>query len=874
MSKAKNQEADQKSRGRCGLSSWSHRRPFSDGGIGREFVSGKPPSLARRSRKMSLARSKRASVRAPTTPHGHMTGSDPGAKPAHQRHLFQGHLDRLAAGDGRWRLQGVATTRRSLERLGPDSIPVQGSGGEALLLGRGERPRAHAFISVDGPTDIMRCEGRVPTPLPSRRHDISCRIIGFSASPSSSHQYSPVEDEKTADDLADQKTLETRKPLTPVEAKEEQSESKPAVKDESKEKEESKGNDESQGHDDRKDREEDKIKYSPVEDGTGDEELDEEEEEEEEVESEYSPTEASTSSDDSEESEKVPVDSEADTDDGSSDDFSSDDDTKAKKEQSESKPADEDETKDKEESKGNDESQGNDDRKDRDEEKIKYLPIEDGAGDEELDEEEEEEEVESEYSPTEASTSGDDSEESENVPEDSEADTDDGSSEDFSSDDDTKPTPSAADLGPARANRSQLSPNGVPSPSWKPGAAELGRRDSVGLPADVADGRVGEHHPAETLPELDELALDTYYQVIHPTLPLLPNSRSRLRSRLAHCPATLREAFLDALGAVAHSSSSTTSELHRPRKAADLLAAYHETGDSKATPVEAKKEQSESKPADEDETKEKEESNGKDESKGHDDRKDRDEEKIKYLPIEDGAGDEELDEEEEEEEVESEYSPTKASTSGKPVPAATTPRSRRTFRRTAKQTRTMARQTTSHRMTTRKSPKSATRTPADSSKNTKEKSGQKKRAAGTSSGTEESVRRKKVEKDGHVNMKKTGGLTTSGSRRTAAYRKTKVHITRRRSRGFDENMVSVTAAGRGQILAAGNPVMRALKKMKSKSAIRDTKEIRQRICAILGRGHRTGGVLLGKRSFSGNSKGATGPSSASNSPNASAPRPI
>ncbi|KAI9805989.1 MAG: Glucose-responsive transcription factor [Phylliscum demangeonii] len=140
-----------------------------------------------------------------------------------------------------------------------------------------------------------------------------------------------------------------------------------------------------------------------------------------------------------------------------------------------------------------------------------------------------------------------------------------------------QPTPSAADLGPARVNRSQLSPNGVPSPSWKPGAAELGRRDSVGLPADVADGRVGEHHPAETLPELDELALDTYYQVIHPTLPLLPNSRSRLRSRLAHCPATLREAFLDALGAVAHSSSSTTSELHRPRKAADLLAAYHET---------------------------------------------------------------------------------------------------------------------------------------------------------------------------------------------------------------------------------------------------------------------------------------------------------
>ncbi|KAI9833081.1 MAG: hypothetical protein M1826_000448 [Phylliscum demangeonii] len=58
--------------------------------------------------------------------------------------------------------------------------------------------------------------------------------------------------------------------------------------------------------------------------------------------------------------------------------------------------------------------------------------------------------------------------------------------------------------------------------------------------------------------------------------------------------------------------------------------------------------------------------------------------------------------------------------------------------------------------------------------------------------------------------------------------------------------------------------------------MRAQKDIRQRNREILGRGHRTVGVLIGKRSFSGNSKGTTGPSSASTppAPGSSATRPI
>ena len=65
--------------------------------------------------------------------------------------------------------------------------------------------------------------------------------------------------------------------------------------------------------------------------------------------------------------------------------------------------------------------------------------------------------------------------------------------------------------------------------------------------------------------------------MIHLTFPLLSNSKSRLRSRLANCSVTLREAFLEALDAAVRSCSGSSvqssPDMHGTRKAADLLAA-------------------------------------------------------------------------------------------------------------------------------------------------------------------------------------------------------------------------------------------------------------------------------------------------------------
>ena len=67
-----------------------------------------------------------------------------------------------------------------------------------------------------------------------------------------------------------------------------------------------------------------------------------------------------------------------------------------------------------------------------------------------------------------------------------------------------------------------------------------------------------------------------YYNVIHPTFPLLPNTKARLRSRLANCPITLREAFLEALYAAVRSLPSSTApppDFQSTRKAVDLITA-------------------------------------------------------------------------------------------------------------------------------------------------------------------------------------------------------------------------------------------------------------------------------------------------------------
>ena len=66
-----------------------------------------------------------------------------------------------------------------------------------------------------------------------------------------------------------------------------------------------------------------------------------------------------------------------------------------------------------------------------------------------------------------------------------------------------------------------------------------------------------------------------YYGIIHPTYPILPTTRAKMLSRLVGCPATLREAFYEALHAAVRSYPS--SNVHNtdppsPRKASQLVA--------------------------------------------------------------------------------------------------------------------------------------------------------------------------------------------------------------------------------------------------------------------------------------------------------------
>ena len=70
---------------------------------------------------------------------------------------------------------------------------------------------------------------------------------------------------------------------------------------------------------------------------------------------------------------------------------------------------------------------------------------------------------------------------------------------------------------------------------------------------------------------------------MHPSLPILPHSRSALRARLAHCTASLRDAFLEALSVVVPSTASApagSSPIEARggdgggRKAYDLLATF------------------------------------------------------------------------------------------------------------------------------------------------------------------------------------------------------------------------------------------------------------------------------------------------------------
>ncbi|KAI9756210.1 MAG: transcriptional repressor general negative regulator of transcription subunit 4 [Chaenotheca gracillima] len=116
-------------------------------------------------------------------------------------------------------------------------------------------------------------------------------------------------------------------------------------------------------------------------------------------------------------------------------------------------------------------------------------------------------------------------------------------------------------------SRSQYSPNGGIQSHLQ------GMRENVTYDTDP---RIAEQDVGDGSFDWDEKAVDEYYRMIHPVLPLLPTTKERLHSRLSRCPATLREAFLEALYATTRGlpgSSIAPSDRQNIRKANDLIAA-------------------------------------------------------------------------------------------------------------------------------------------------------------------------------------------------------------------------------------------------------------------------------------------------------------
>ncbi|KAK0869368.1 Glucose-responsive transcription factor [Friedmanniomyces endolithicus] len=109
-------------------------------------------------------------------------------------------------------------------------------------------------------------------------------------------------------------------------------------------------------------------------------------------------------------------------------------------------------------------------------------------------------------------------------------------------------------------------------PFWRRGASHI-RHETSGLAYENDNGTT------ITAFDWDERVIDEYYRLIHQTFPLLPNSKQRLRQRLADCPASLREAFLVALDCLMRTFPTTTLPPNvgyhtASKRAAELLARY------------------------------------------------------------------------------------------------------------------------------------------------------------------------------------------------------------------------------------------------------------------------------------------------------------
>ncbi|KAI9790223.1 MAG: Glucose-responsive transcription factor [Candelina submexicana] len=136
-------------------------------------------------------------------------------------------------------------------------------------------------------------------------------------------------------------------------------------------------------------------------------------------------------------------------------------------------------------------------------------------------------------------------------------------------------------IGAPSGFQSQYSPNpanGTAYPSWKRGSPGDAQRQNTSMLYESSDMRVIDQEQIDTVVDWDEGTIDEYYRIIHETLPLLANSKSQLKCRLANCSVALREAFLEAVKAAVLPSPAlnfpSTAGLRSAQNAAKHLLEY------------------------------------------------------------------------------------------------------------------------------------------------------------------------------------------------------------------------------------------------------------------------------------------------------------
>ncbi|KAL7271472.1 Glucose-responsive transcription factor [Rhizina undulata] len=141
------------------------------------------------------------------------------------------------------------------------------------------------------------------------------------------------------------------------------------------------------------------------------------------------------------------------------------------------------------------------------------------------------------------------------------------------------PVSSSSAEVPQPGYKPNQSPNGM-GPYWRNYSDVGGRRASVSFPFESPEAQRPATNPLagdNGLIEWDEEAIDQYYDLIHPTFPLLSNSKDRLRQRLSNSSITIREALLEALYSTVRSNPSSTLRPNAPpantKRACELTVA-------------------------------------------------------------------------------------------------------------------------------------------------------------------------------------------------------------------------------------------------------------------------------------------------------------